>query len=407
MSKTFSAEFFAGNRAKLRQRLDSDSLMVFTANGQLQKGGDVAYPFQQDASFWYLCGLDEPGMILVMDVSEDYLILPEASNYRDMFDGQPSEDLSQRQSGIKTILGAKEGWQRLKTKVDRAKQLAILAPSPPYIEVYGLFTNPARTRLKRRLKSINSKLEFIDVRSLLSGLRMVKQPIELTAMQQAINLTSSAITELKAKLPKLKVEYEAEAEITGFFLRHGAKNAWQPIVASGVNACVIHATSSDSKFTPNGLIVVDVGAEINHYCADITRTLSVDNKPSKRAQEVFNAVLEVSEFALSLQKPGALVKENEKAVANFMGETLRSLNLIKTIDSKSVRHYFPHATSHFLGLDPHDAGDYNQPLVPGTVLTVEPGIYIPEEGIGVRIEDDILITPSGHKNLSGGLSHKL
>jgi Xaa-Pro aminopeptidase len=158
--------------------------------------------------------------------------------------------------------------------------------------------------------------------------------------------------------------------------------------------------------TSDELLLLDVGAEVNHYAADITRTVSI-SAPSRRQQAVFDAVLEVHAFALSLLRPGALMKENEQQIEQLMGEKLRELGLIKSIEHDEVRKYYPHATSHFLGLNVHDIGDYLRPLEPGMVLTVEPGIYIPEEAIGVRIEDDVLITADGYEILTDRLPRKL
>src|SRR5690606_4788889 len=157
-------------------------------------------------------------------------------------------------------------------------------------------------------------------------------------------------------------------------------------------ACVIHNMDNNDPIKTGDLLVLDVGAEVENYSADITRTLAPGGKASKRQKAVYAAVLAVQDYAFSLVKPGALLKDNEQKVEQFMGEKLRELGLIKSIDRDSVRQYFPHATSHFLGLDVHDVGDYSQPLAPGMVLTVEPGIYISDEAIGVRIEDDLLVT---------------
>jgi Xaa-Pro aminopeptidase len=154
------------------------------------------------------------------------------------------------------------------------------------------------------------------------------------------------------------------------------------------------------------LIVIDIGAEVEHYAADITRTISLKTV-SRRQRSVHEAVQEIQRQAIELLKPGVLMKDYEQNIEQLMGEKLRELGLIKSITHEAVRHYYPHATSHFLGLNVHDAGDYNRPLEPGVVLTVEPGIYIPEEGIGVRIEDDLLITPKGNKILSNKLSRQL
>lgn len=148
-----------------------------------------------------------------------------------------------------------------------------------------------------------------------------------------------------------------------------------------------------------------MGAGVANYSADISRSWAVN--PSKRYQAIHSAVIEVTVFAKGLLKPGVLLKDYEQSVEHFMGEKLRELGLIKNIEHENVRQFFPHSTSHFLGIDVHDIGDYGLPLEAGVVLTVEPGIYVPEEGIGIRIEDDILITTDGIENLSGSLSNEL
>jgi Xaa-Pro aminopeptidase len=400
MSEIITAEFFAGNRARLRELFTGTAPIVVTANGLLQKAADSTYTFQQDSSFWYLTGINEPDVTLVLDKDKEYLIVPELSDYQHSFDGSIDAEAVTNASGIKTVLGDKDGWKQLQSRLKKVKHVATLAANPPYVETYGMYTNPARATLIQKIKEFNGDAELLDLRTALGRLRMVKQPVELATMQQAINLTVATLKKVKAKLPKLGYEYDIEAEVTGQMLRHGARDAWKPTVGAGANACVLHWQKNTAPLRANDMVVIDIGAEVNHYCADITRTYSIGGKPSRRQQAVYDAVVDVHAFACSLQKPHATIRENEKEVEQFMGEKLRELGLIKTIDREAVRHYFPHATSHYLGIDPHDAGDYEYPLEPGVVLTVEPGIYIPEEGIGVRLEDDILITAHGYKSLS-------
>jgi Xaa-Pro aminopeptidase len=198
-----------------------------------------------------------------------------------------------------------------------------------------------------------------------------------------------------------------EAEIGYGFRKRGAEHhAFAPIVAGGRRACTLHNVANNAPLSADELIVVDVGAEVEHYAADITRTIS-PSTPSRRQQTVYAAVLETQAYAMELLKPGVLLREYEHQVELFLGEKLRELGLIKTIDHENVRRFCPHATSHFLGLNVHDVGDYERPLEAGVVLTVEPGIYIPEESIGIRIEDDVLITGNGIKNLSRKLPRTL
>lgn len=408
----FTSDFFAGNRERLRQLFTGTAPIVITAHGSLQRGSDEAYPFQQDANFWYLTGINEPDVILVMDKGKEYLITPAMSDVQQIFDGGLNATDLTRISGIATVYQEKEGWKHLESRIKRVQHVATLAPPAPYIDVWGMYTNPARATLVKRLRGVNGELELLDLRQHLSRMRMVKQEQEITALQQAIDITIDTLKDVTkpTKLAKYAYEYELEADITQGFRKRGASglagHAFTPIVASGKRACTMHNVSNNGELASDQLIVIDVGADFNQYSADITRTV-ISGEPTRRQRAVHEAVLAVQEYGFSLLKPGVLMQEFEEKIVTYMGEKLRELGLIKTITEESVRTYFPHATSHFLGLNTHDAGDYQRPLEPGVVLTVEPGIYIPEEGIGIRIEDDVLITNDGIKILTDRLPRTL
>lgn len=410
MDSKFNSDFFAGNRQKLKELFTGTAPIVVTANGLLQKGADSTYAFSQDANFWYLTGIDDPDIILVMDKDKEYLIVPARSASRQAFDGSVEFDGLSKRSGVKEVLDDSEGWSRLGGRLKKVKYAATLAVPMPYIEQYGMYTNPARAALVERLKIYNPGLELLDLNQHLARLRMLKQPQELAAIQLAIDITSASIKDA-AKLSKLKkyaYEYELEAELSRNFRKRGSNgHAFEPIVAGGERACTLHNVANNGLLSADELILMDVGAEVEHYAADITRTLSLSGSPSRRQQAVHAAVIEVQNFALGLLKPGIMLKEYEQQIEHFIGEKLRELGLVKSISHDEVRTYYPHATSHFLGLNVHDVGEYDRPLEAGIVLTVEPGIYIASEGIGIRIEDDILLTPKGPKILSNKLSREL
>jgi Xaa-Pro aminopeptidase len=407
MKPHFNSDFFRQNRHKLRTLFTGKAPIVLTANGLLQRNGDAEYLFRQDSSFWYLTGIDMPGVILVMDKAREYLIVPERDSVVEVFDGRTDLEALERASGIKEILSEKDGWKRLSARMKKVQHVATLAPPPAYVERFGLFTNPARARMVTRLKEANSELELLDLRTHLARMRAVKQPIEIEAIQKAIDITIATVKDMTRKLSKYEFEYEIEADITQGFRKRGAMgHAYFPIVASGKNTCTLHYAANNAPLEAARLIYVDLGAEFDHYAADITRTYFL-KPPTKREAKVYQSVLEAQEFAKGLLKPGVLIREYESKVEHFMGEKLRELGLIKTIEKQAVRTYFPHATSHSLGLDAHDAIDYDRPLEPGAVLTIEPGIYIPEEGIGIRVEDDIVLTEDGVRVLSEKLPHYL
>jgi len=400
MKPQFTAEFFRQNRAKLRELFTGRAPIVLTANGLLQRNGDNTYPFRQDSSFWYLTGIDEPNVTLVMDRAKEYLIVPEREAARETFDGAINPEHLTARSGIEVIVGEKDGWKQLTTRLKKVRHVATLAALPSFVEGYGLYTNPARARLLARMKEISDEIELLDLRTHLTKMRAIKQPVELEALQYAIDLTVDVIKQIYRKRDKYEHEYEIEADITAFFGKHGGLgHSFSPVVASGKNACTAHYFANKAPVDQKGLLLLDIGAEAENYAADIARTFPIGT-PSRRQQDVMAATLEIHEYAKGLLRPGVIPREYETKVDQMMGEKLRELGLIKVIDKEAVRKYYPQLTSHFLGLDAHDTGEYDQPLKPGMVLTVEPAMYIPQEGIGVRVEDDILITEDGIRVLS-------
>jgi Xaa-Pro aminopeptidase len=406
MYKHFSTEFFVGNRARLRELFVGTAPIVITSNGVMQRNGDNVYAFRQDSSFWYLTGVNQADVILVMDKNKEYLILPEQQSYYDIFHGGYDQAELSKISGITTVLNYNDGWKQLEGRLKRVKHIATLGAGPIYAKELGFYTNPARRRLIKRLKAANPAAELLDLRSQLAIMRMVKQPSELAALQEAIDITQKGLKYVQKRV--YQYEYEIEAALTNVFRKSGARgHAFSPIVSAGVRACALHQEENSGEIGSKDLLTLDVGAEVDNYAADISRTYSQGKNPSKRQRAVHAAVEAVQEYAFGLVKPGATIRENEKLVEQFMGEKLRELGLIKTIDRETVRKYFPHATSHYLGLDVHDAGDYDRPLEPGVVLTVEPGIYIPDEQIGVRIEDDVLVTEDGHEVLTRNLPRNI
>lgn len=407
MKTQFSASFFAGNRARLRELFTGTAPIVITANGLLQRSGDTNFPFRQDSSFWYLTGINDPDVTLVIDKGKEYLILPERSESRETFDGALNHAVLSTQSGIELILDEKTGWKQLNARIGRVQHVATLAPSKTYIPSHGLYANPARRRLIRILKAANPDIELLDLRPHLAKMRVIKQEQELVAIQRAIDITVDTLKKLRKRdLQKYEHEYQVEADITSAFRKANAHHAYEPIVAAGANACTLHYIQNDGLVASGDLLLLDVGAEVDGYAADITRTYAV-GESTKRQRQIWQAVIDAQEFALSQLKPGTLLAECEKNIENYMGEKLRELGLIKSIDSAAVRQFYPHATSHFLGLDVHDVGDYGAPLEVGMVITCEPGIYVSAEGIGIRIEDDVLIQAGGAQVLSAKLPREL
>lgn len=409
MQSILSNTFYTGNRQKLRAACPQNAPIVLAANGLLQRGGDNPFPFHQDSNFWYCTGINEPDLVLVIDANNEYLMVPGRSTSREAFDGAIDVAALQNRSGIKEIVTFEEGWQRLNARLGQAGKVLTTEAAPAYIEHYGMFTNPAGARLIERLKSAGDGVEVVDIRQQITHMRVIKQPEELEALQTAINTTIQGIQNVgdPNRLPEYTYEYEIESDLTRAFRTvYASGHAFAPIVAAGKRGCTLHNVDNSGRLQTGELVVIDVGAEVSHYAADITRTLAI-GAPSERQQAVYDAVLDVQAFALTKLRPGVLLKEYETEVEQYLGGKLQELGLITSLDHDAIRTYYPHAASHFLGLDVHDVGDYREPLATGMVITCEPGIYIPEEGIGVRIEDDVLITDDGNTVLSAALPKTL
>ena len=397
--------FFTDNRWRLIDVL-GDELVVLAGWTSMQWHGDTAVPFRQESNFWYLTGIEHADWRCIIDgeQAKSWLIAPEVDASHQLFDGSLSFDDAKNISGVDEVLDQKSGQRLLKNLAKKYSAVYILGELP-YAEHVDFVLNPATDNLREELGQVFDEMK--DCRATLAKLRAIKQPEEIAIMKHAASLSVEAFGIAKNKLSSCKYEYEIEAELAYHFRRHNATHAFEPIVASGKNACTLHYIHNSSTLQPGGMVLIDAGANLGGYPADITRTYAV-GAVSERQAAVHLAVQAAEQKIIELIRPGFSIKNYLESVDDIMKEALLSLGLMKNSkDEKSYRRYFPHAISHGLGLDVHESlGGYKE-LRPGMMLTVEPGIYIPEEKIGVRIENDILVTENGHRNITGSLSTDL
>lgn len=394
----FSAEFYSGNRQRLIESLP-DSLIVIAGHVSLQMSADTSYPFRQDSNFWYLTGVNEPGLVLVIDTKkgETTLLLPEQNDYQKEWDGENEISNIKKASGITKIQSKNSLKSIMKNAKKRSLQICYCAPNPEVVEPFGFYSNPGRRLVETEIKKLISEPK--DIRIVIARLRQIKQLEEIAALQRAIDITGDTLAEIKQNLSQFKTEKELERAISaGFFARGGDGHGYEPIVASGENACVLHYNNNADILYDNSPILLDVGAISDGYSADISRVWAFGNTTDKQ-KSVFDAVCGLQDKAFSILGPGVKLREYQKEMEGHAFDVMNKFGL-KT-------NTYPHGFSHFLGLDVHDAGDYDAPLSPGSVITVEPGIYLTSEGIGVRIEDNILITENGIKNLSISIPRSL
>lgn len=393
--------FFVHNRAQLFEKGDAD-LYVFAGNVSVQRSNDAAYAFAQEANFWYLTGIDFAGWRIVIEKDTTTLIAPDVDEAHRIFDGSLSDEQAKEISGADRVLGNDDGRAFLASLSEKYDAVGSIGDDP-HASHYDFTLNPGPVSLLSELSGMFKNV--IDCRKTLARLRAIKQPEEIQQIRDAIALTITGFEKIKSSINEYAAEYEIEADFSYHFRKSGsAGHAYDPIIAAGKNACTLHYGKNQELLADGSLVLLDVGARSGGYAADITRTYA-HGPVSDRQKQVHAAVEKAHIEIISLLKPGLKIQEYSDAVDEIMKRELKDLGLLQK--DSDYRKYFPHAISHGLGIDVHDSLGGPDVFQAGIVLTVEPGIYIPEEGIGVRIEDDILITETGNENLSVGLSTSL
>ena len=398
---------FVGNRNKFAQQMVSQTLAVFNSNDIYPISADGTMPFQQHRDIFYLSGVDQEESILVLfptasnPAHREILFLRETNETIAIWEGEKlTKAKAFETSGIETVY-----WLNQFPTI--FKQLMA--------EAQGIYLNTnehlranteVETREDRFIKQVKTDYPAHQVYKsapILHKIRSIKESVELALMQNACNITEKGFRRVLGFVKPSVWEYEIEAEFAHEFLRNRSQGfAYTPIIASGKNACVLHYIENNKRCQAGDVILLDVGAEYANYSSDLTRCIPVNGRFTSRQKAVYNAVLHVKKEATKLLVPGTIMAEYHKRVGNLMEEQLVNLGLISMDDIKNqdaawpaYKKYFMHGTSHFLGLDTHDVGLWHEPIQANMVFTVEPGIYIPEEGLGIRLEDDVVVQASG------------
>jgi Xaa-Pro aminopeptidase len=400
-------ELFRSNRAKFQQLMENKSLAVFNSNDIFPISADSTMPFQQHRDILYLSGVDQEESILVIfpdctnESHREVLFLKETSDLIAVWEGEKlSKEQAFEVSGIKTVYWLHQFPVIFKQMM--AEAAIVYINTNEHLRA----NTEVETREDRFIKQLKLDFPAHQVRKsapILHKIRSVKEQIEIELMQKACKITEAGIRRI---LPFIKPgvwEYEIEAELAHEFLRNRSKGfAYTPIIASGKNACVLHYIENNKQCFAGDVILLDVGAEYANYASDLTRCIPVSGRFTDRQKQVYSAVLHVKKEAEKLLIPGTIMADYHKEVGKIMESQLLLLGLIDQTDIKNqkadwpaYKKYFMHGTSHFLGLDTHDVGLWNEPISAGMVFTCEPGIYIPEEGIGIRLEDDLVVQESG------------
>lgn len=385
------------NREQLMTQMCDSSMAICFAGKAPKKSADENYPFTPNRHFYYLTGIDEQEVILVLikDTKESYLFIKEPDAVMAKWVGETiSKEDAKSQSGIKTIKYLSEFTSFLNQQIQAMHYL--------YLDLERDTFDEGLSSSERFANQCKEKYPYVGIKNLypiVSKMRMIKAPEEIAKLQRAIDITKEGIASLMENARAGIYEYQLEACFDFVLKSNGVKDhAFRTIAASGKNATVLHYDANNSLIAKDSLILFDLGAQYDYYNADITRTFPVSGKFTKRQKQIYEIVLEGQRRVIEAVKPGIRLRDLNTLLRAYYVEALSEIGLVKN-DEELSRYYY-HSVSHLLGLDTHDVGEHNPVLMPGMVITVEPGLYIEEEGIGIRIEDDVVVTEDGCDVLS-------
>ncbi len=406
------SNLFVQNRQRFSKQLKPKSVAVFNSNDFMPTNTDGTHPFIQQTDLFYLSGIDQEETVLVIcpdtpeEKQKEILFIKETNEQIATWEGQKhSKETAQDISGIKTVHWTSELDGILRPLIVQSENIYLNTNE----HLRAAVTVETRDmRFIKRCRQVFPLHHYERLAPIMHDLRAVKSPLEIELIKEACSITEKAFRRLLGFIRPGVWEYEVEAEIVHEFMRNRSRGpAFETIVASGTDSCTLHYVKNDKQCNNGDLVLIDFGAEYANYATDVTRTVPVNGKFSKRQKEVYNAVLKIQKAAIQMLKPGNALEAYQKEVVKLMEAELIRLGVLKKADVKKqsedsplYKKFFPHRTSHHLGLDVHDYGAKYRKFEPGMVFTCEPGIYIRDESIGVRIENDILITKKGPVDLT-------
>lgn len=409
--EAISPYLFSKNREKILAQMPQNSIAVIHSNDAMPRNGDLFFPFRQQSDFFYASGIEQEESILLFVPYESdpnkrvQLFILKPDEKLEIWEGKKLTPLeAQKISGIQTVLSEKEFYTTFAEYAKKSEIIYINQNENPR------FTSPVSSRDERFKTYVQQKYPKHETRSLapiLCKCRLIKEPEEIELISKACAITREGFLEVCSRIKPGMKEYHIEAILSEVFISHGASgHAFEPIVASGKNACYLHYTKNNSLLESGTLVTIDFGAEYANYASDCTRAIPVNGEFSKRQKQIYMSVLRAFKQTKKIITAGTTIQNIHSEACKYIEEELLLLGLITKQDiatqkAKSPAYftYFMHGVSHFLGLDTHDVGEKDVVLEPGMVLTCEPGIYVLQEEIGIRLENTILVTTDGNKDL--------
>ena len=420
-----SQQDYQRRRRALAMQLPSNSIAVIPAASEMLRNGDAHYRFRQDSDFYYLTGFNEPEALLLITSGVE----PSSFLFNRLRNPLEEQWTGKRlgQEGACSVLGVDAAFPVADVEVRLPELLA-----DKHAVYYSMGRHPLwESRIQQAWKIVKGQVRrgvkapesFCDLAPILGEMRLFKSKTEIALMQQAGRITVKAHQRAMQACRTARFEYELEAEIIHEFTRQGCRSvAYDSIVASGANACILHYTENNQPLQKDALVLIDAGAEFENYAADVTRTFPVNGRFSAEQRAIYELVLRAQQAGIACVRPGCLWDEVQRVIVRLLTDGLVELGLLRgnvddLIAAEAYKPFYMHNSGHWLGLDVHDCGRYKtqgqwRALESGMVLTVEPGLYISAGldvderwwNIGVRIEDDIHVTDDGHENLTGALA---
>jgi Xaa-Pro aminopeptidase len=405
--KTISNELFIENRKRFVAQLKPKSLAIFNSNDVIPRNGDASYEFKQNSDMFWLTGIDQEECAIVifpdcpLETYREALFVKRTNEHIAVWDGHKyTKEEATAASGIQNVFWMDEFDGLMRAVINMADQVYLNTNENDRASNTAVYKDLSFALQMRERFPLH---RYERAAPIMQRLRSIKSPLEVEYMKNAVEISNKMFQRvLKFIKPGVK-EYEVEAEVIHEFVRSGAAgHSFTPIVASGKNACVLHYIDNADTCKDGDLLLLDTGTDYGNYISDMTRTFPVNGRFTKRQKDVYNAVLRVMREAKKMLKPGVMLMEYHGEVCKVMEQELLGLGLLTPADIKNqnpawpaFKKYYMHGTSHFLGLDVHDVGMRYEPMQPGMMFSCEPGIYIPEEGIGIRLENEIIITKDG------------
>ncbi|MDZ4749544.1 MAG: aminopeptidase P family protein [Saprospiraceae bacterium] len=404
------SSLFTDRRKDFAKKMVSASVAIFCSNDPMPRSGDQFFPFRQDSALFALSGLDQPGTIIVLNPDakkksnrEIAFILPPDPEHLIWHGERYSQKQATAVSGISTIYTIDQ-WDRIMPSLVRSA--STIYTLPRHTDWSETEVKTQNDRMNEKLKQLYPKHTFQSANAILTRMLMLKHPVEIDLMRNAVQVTGRAFDSVLHHIRPGMFEYEVEARLTFEISRHGCQYAFEPIVASGGSACTLHYVRNDKRIGRRDLVLIDFGAEYACMASDMTRTIPASGTFTKRQRAIYTSVLNVLNEITTMMRPGVTLDELNREAGVLIERELVRLKIISNRDlrrqdaaSPLRRKYFMHGIGHHLGYDVHDVSDRRAPLKPGMVITCEPGLYILEEQIGIRLENDILITRGKPKNL--------